>query len=550
MMTTKKYMNKVWLHLFTFLAFHLFILSPLPSSAQDSLLLRDYQFVKQQDKWLTHDNAAALTRFSAKNIVEAEASLTKGNGGLVNYNDSRNTIDVNVGIESFYRLSKTVVGYGAISYNNWTGRDMTGTAFYASCSTLLPFDLVEDSLTNPGKKHSDTYHLAGAIGVDVYHGISLGARLDYTAANYAKYKDLRHKNKFMDLQLSMGAYIPVTSWLKVGADYKYQRQSESLSFGTYGKSEKVYKTLIDYGAFMGMVEQFGNEGYTDKSREMPLIENRHGASVQIAVDGSLSLFASFGFMHGDGYYGRRSPYTITYTNHERDSYGFQSQLSYAMRVSRHLLDFSFYSEKLNNNANTFREMNNESGAAYYEYYDPVETGKKKLNVLSLLYRAQLHIHGELPTWEFAVGYDWTKRQQTAYLYPYFRYQQLIVNRYSAEAVHNLVCRKGVWSFTLNAAYQKGSGNPCQDGSFIPTDNLQQPATMEAFLYREYQYLTALQFTIGGSVKYAFVFPATRLKTYAKVAADYRKANNLNDNINANLIGNDHVQIALTLGCDF
>ena len=55
-----------------------------PAGAQDSLLLRDYQFVRQSDPWLTHQNAAALTRFATDNIVEAEASLTKGNGGLVN----------------------------------------------------------------------------------------------------------------------------------------------------------------------------------------------------------------------------------------------------------------------------------------------------------------------------------------------------------------------------------------------------------------------------------------------------------------------------------
>ena len=60
-------------------------LGVLSGSAQDSLLLRDYQFVRQSDPWLTHHNAAALTRLAVDNIVEAEASLTKGNGGLTNY---------------------------------------------------------------------------------------------------------------------------------------------------------------------------------------------------------------------------------------------------------------------------------------------------------------------------------------------------------------------------------------------------------------------------------------------------------------------------------
>ena len=297
-------------------------LGVLSGSAQDSLLLRDYQFVRQSDPWLTHHNAAALTRFAVDNIVEAEATLTKGNGGLVNFDDSQNTLQGNVRTESFYRLSPRVVTFGAISYDNWTGHDMTGSAFILQ---RTPFDLVEDSLTNPGRKHRDTYRLVGGVGVDIYKGVSLGARIDYTSANYAKYKDLRHKNKLMDLQLTLGTYIPVLPWLNVGADYTYRRQTESVDFGTYGKSERVYKTLIDYGAFMGRVEQFGNEGFTDKAREMPLFEDRHGAGLQLELRpqsaicspslregrGRLSFFAALDFSHATGYYGRRSPYTIT-----------------------------------------------------------------------------------------------------------------------------------------------------------------------------------------------------------------------------------------------
>ena len=94
---------------------------------------------------------------------------------------------------------------------------MTGSAFIDP--TRKPFNLTEDSLTNAGKKHRDTYKLTGGFGVDVYQGISLGARIDYTSANYAKYKDLRHKNKLMDLSVTAGVYAPITAWLNVGADY-------------------------------------------------------------------------------------------------------------------------------------------------------------------------------------------------------------------------------------------------------------------------------------------------------------------------------------------
>jgi hypothetical protein len=558
------------------LPFYLFTFLPL--TAQDSLLLRDYQFVRQSDLWLTHRNAAALTRFATDNIVEAEASLTKGNGGLVNFDDSRNTLVGNVRAESFYRLSRRVVTFGAISYDNWTGRDMTGSAFMLR---RTPFDLVEDSLTNPGRKHRDTYRLVGGVGADIYQGISLGARLDYTAANYAKYKDLRHKNKLMDLQLTLGTYVPVVSWLNIGADYTYHRQTESVDFGTYGKSERVYKTLIDYGAFMGRVEQFGNEGFTDKSREMPLFEDSHGASFQLELRtdptptlprgggptpnptllpppfgrvgvGSLIFQCSMDFAHATGYYGRRSPYTITYTNHERDILRLQGRLTYAVRSSRLSLDTRFSSEDLTNRAETFRELTNASGANYYEYYDPVETGTKKWYDFSTLLRAQWGIRGELPTWDLAAGYTRGERRQSAYLYPYYRHQQLTTNTLSLAATRNLLTRQGVWSFTLNTAWQKGSGDPYIDGTFTdPTLLPPSPSPWEgqggvAFLYREYQYLVAPQYTFGARVKYAFIFPGTRLKTHARLGLDYRKATETYDYS----LGSQHTQLSLALGCTF
>ena len=82
-------------------------------------------------------------------------------------------------------------------YDNFSGRNMTGSAFIQT--QRLPFDIIEDSLNNAGTKHRDTYNLMGALSWEIYKGIALGAKVDFTAANVAKYKDLRHKTKLMDL---------------------------------------------------------------------------------------------------------------------------------------------------------------------------------------------------------------------------------------------------------------------------------------------------------------------------------------------------------------
>lgn len=521
------------------------------SFAQDSLLLRDYRFVRQADPWLIQRNTAALTRFASNNIVTAEAALNYSKGKLVDFYDSPDVLQGNVAIESLYRLNQHTVLYGGISYDNWSGRDMTGSAFMhlSPLADRYPFDIVEDSLTNAGKKHRDTYRLTGGFGIDIYRGISVGVRLDYTAANYAKYKDLRHKNKLTDLLLTAGVYAPVTRWLSFGADYTYHRNTETLQFSTNGKSEKVYKSLIDYGAMMGLVEQAGNEGYTDKSQEMPLFEDSHGGSFQLGLQplDNLTAYASIGFSHGTGYYGRKSPYTITYTRHSRDILELSAALVYQRASSRHRLDVSYTTEKLNNKAETWRDMTNESQATYYEYYDPVETADKKWKETLLTYTADLGIQGELPTWTFEVGYRWMQRRQVAYLFPFYRYQQLTSNGVNVCGTHNLLTRHGVWSFSINASYQKGSGAPYIDGTFVTTSNKQQePATMEAFLYREYRYLTAPQYKIGGSAKYTFRFPGTRIATYAKLNILHHHATEGNDYT----CGNNRSQTAIAIGCTF
>ena len=58
----------------------------------------------------------------------------------------------------------------------------------------------------------------------------------------------------MDMTLTTGILLPLTSSvlpLTVGANYLYRRTTESLVFSLYGREDKVYKSLIDYGTFMG-----------------------------------------------------------------------------------------------------------------------------------------------------------------------------------------------------------------------------------------------------------------------------------------------------------
>ena len=517
------------------------------SVGTNSLLLHDYSFVKHSDPWLTSPNAAALTRFAHRNMAQAELSLSGERGGFTNYDGSDDVTQFDAGVEAFFRYNKRTVFFGSIAYDNFSGRHMAGSAFIHP--DRKPFDLVEDSLTNQGTKHRDTYHLAGACATTVADGFSVGMKIDYTAANYAKYKDLRHQNKLMDLQLSAGLTYTVADGFSIGANYLYHRNTESITFGTYGTSDKVYKTLVAYANFTGHVEQFGQEGYTDKSREMPLVTNYNGGGAQAMVKLSqVTIFADYAYSHGRGYYGRKSPYTITYTDHHTDLHNLHAQVAYAPSpATRHRLDFSMDYEQLENNANTYRELQNASSATYYEYYTPVKTADKQWTNYQLAYTLDLGIHEALPTWTIRTTVYRFDRQQTAYGFPYYRRQHLRYTEGKAEVCRNILTDKGVWTVSLHGSYQKGNGSPCDDLTFqTPSDKQTAPASMEAYLLREYQYLTAAQFALGGSVKYAFVFPGTSLKTYAAISLTHRKANETTDFSN----GRNHTRAAVAIGCAF
>jgi hypothetical protein len=518
-----------------------------PPETGDSLLWRDFTYVSTVDPWLMGGNAAALTRFVSRNISRAEVKMEYGNGGFVDYEQSHHTFKAVAEVESFYRLNRRTVVYGNMSYDNYSGKDMAGSVFIDP--THKPFDIVEDSLTNTGTKHLDTYSLAGGVGVDLYRGISLGARIDYTTANYAKYKDLRHKNSMMDFVLTTGVYVPIGKSLSIGADYRYRRNTESLDFSTYGKTEKKYMSLISYGAFIGRLEQFGTTGYTGSNNEMPLLDEYNGGGIQTEwrITPHLSWYNSLDISDRDGYYGRKSSYTITYSTHHSTLYGYESRLTLRYPQAVHLLDVSVKSESLENYENSYSEVINSSGATTYQYYDALKRANRLWIDSKVVYTGYYGMEGEMPVWTISAAVNMARRKQTAYLYPYYRRQNIHSTEGTVGITRNLKLDKSVLSLSAGASYLKGGGEPYEDGTYTePSDKQSAPPSMEAYLYREYEYLTAPQYSVHGSVGYTFHIPQSRMDGYVKLYAEHQKTNSRNDYLQ----GRDHTVLRITVGSIF
>lgn len=520
----------------------------LAVSAQDSLLNRDFRLVADRDVWLMGPNPAAMTRFGSRNISRAEVYGLIGHGGFTNYSGSKQTLEAGAEVESIYRLSHRVVGYGRMAYNNFTGQKMMGSYFINT--ERLPFNLVEDSVTNRGRKHLDTYQISGGVGVDVWRGISIGIRADYTAANYAKYKDLRHKNKLMDLVFTTGVYVPVGPF-SLGADYFYHRNTESVQFSTYGKTDKSYISFIDYGAFMGVIEPYGGTGFTDQYRELPLVNDYNGFSVQAEwrITPRLAWQNTFNMAYRDGYYGRKSPYTVVYANFSSHTYTYSTRLQLNLNHSIHHLDLSVDAENLVNRMSHYSSNINEQGATYYKYFDPERSANKVWATTTAAYTGWFGLRDDIALWKATAKATFGHRKQTSYLYPYYRRQHLDNTEVSAGLERNIFLKKGILALRANGSFLWGHGKPAEDGAMAtPSDKQQFPDTMPVWLMREYYWLTAPQYKAGVGARYSFVFPKTRLKTYVDLYAETHKANGIATQEYAD--GRDNTTLRLSFGCQF
>ena len=515
---------------------------------------RDFAFERDSSAWLTSANAAGLTRMTGRNISTADVSMQMQRGAWADYSQSPHADEAAASVESFFRLSPRVAAYGSMSLNTFSGKRMGGSVF--TNPTRMPFDIVEDSLTNLGRKHRDTYRLTGAVGADLWRGLAAGLRIDYTSANYAKYKDLRHKNLLMDMQVSAGLLMPVGPHFDLGAAYLYRRSTESLDFRTYGRYDKNYNSLIAYGVFMGKVEQFGTEGYTNKNHSMPFVDEQHGASLQVTFKSAIPHTSrsqvewhhEAAIARRRGYYGRRSPYTVRLSAHESMRYAYHSRLTLHSGRSRHLLDFSVEAENLENHASTYRETINDAGSNYYEYYDPVKTANKLWVEGRAAYTGHLGLRNGLPTWTVTAALEWGHRRQTAYAYPFVRRQRVDSRHWHAALQRNIPLRSSLLSLQLRGGWQEGSGQPFSDGTLaMPSDKQSPPPTTDTWLLREYEWLTAGQYHLGVTAKVAFpVRPA--LPAYISISADHCRAPHPEHR--DQLAGTDRSTATLAVGCTF
>jgi hypothetical protein len=520
------------------------VLGSAKLAAQDTLhIYQNFDYIRQSETWLSSENAAGLQQLPVSDIAFAEVYFKKSNGKFINYFQSDNSYEFGARTESYYRLNPQIVFYGKVDYNNFRGKNMGGSAFIHPEYNVI--DIVEMDEGTRGTKNLETYNLTGAVSAKLSNRWSIGGKVDYTAANYAKFKDLRHINTALDIAVTAGISYRLGSFLDIGANYFYRRSVESIEFRTYGTTDKQYTSLVSFGSFYGRTELFGENGYTEKSAVNPTVNTFHGAALQLnfKASDSWSLFNEFAYKSRNGYYGKRSPLTPVYTEHNGSVLSYSGALTYKNQRNLHLLTGTISKENVENFENIWRKDNTLGNRNDVIYYGSNQVLNRDILNARMDYTVHLNVTDNCPEWVLNTTVDYYNRKQAVAQYPFYRQQTIRFWEAGAQATRNVFRQKNLWSITLGVAYGAGGGTINEDGTYQPLSGELPPITFLSGLEQEYECLTAQH--VKGNIGVKYSFPVHFVKS-GYVRANYELTNALGDYFK----NQKYSSIRIAIGCNF
>ncbi|MCR4561230.1 MAG: hypothetical protein K5685_14245 [Bacteroidales bacterium] len=477
------------------------------------------------ENFLQSKNAALLSGINISSISNAELKAEGFQGDFKNFSDADKTFSAKIKAESFYRFNEKVSSYGKIEYESFAGKNMTGAAFLDPENS--PFNIIEQADTNAGNKRRETYSIIGGLSVKTWKKLSLGAKFNYSTANNAKRKDLRCQNSLMDLTASFGISYDFGG-IKLGGAYIYRRRNEDIRFSVKGTSDKIYNSIISYGCFFGLREEFGEDGFTNKSKDLPLFDSYHGGELHVLINitDNLQWFNELEVFSRSGRYGEKSQYTVELTQHESNITALKGSLFFKRNRLSQSLNYALTEEKLYNYSNIYNFETFEGGLTNYIYYDKIKTAGKNPQNISANYSALYFFEDNVLS--FKTGVNFSRRNSYAVKYPFWRKQDIKTQEFFVEIRHENSFLNGRLSKLLCFDIKKGSGKPYEDGySEKPAEGFIKPASQNDFLMQEYEYLCKPHFTISPELKYTKKIFSDKLFGYIAARYAFTTAKNTN-----------------------
>jgi hypothetical protein len=463
--------------------------------------VRDVEYLKYTNAWLSSGHALGIHALPTSKVSTAEAYAQKSKGRFVNFYESDNHYSAGAKVESYRKMSPKLAFQGTMEYETFRGKNMSGSVFIDPGQ--YPLDIDEYADSTAGDKKLERYHLAGGVSRKIGERWKIGGKIDYEAANYAKFKDMRHTNKLLQLDGYLGASYAVNNWLELGVGYGYRRRIESIAFGIYGNTDRQYLSLINFGSFYGNAELHDDFGYTGDTNPVYDVVHKASAFANIRLNDQWEWFSEFTYGIRNGYFGKRGTNQIVFTEHAGTQFDYHGVATLKKDVSRHHFDLKLSYHTLDNRQNVYRRETTVGGTSTIVYYGETKVLDQEITQVAFNYTAHLKLSGLTPRWILKAGGNYRNRTQQVSLYPFYRKQE--IGQYSLRGYggRNFMFGNNLLTVSFEAGYGSGGGTAKRDGLYAtPSTSQNPPASGDKYLNKEFEYLTASRVVNSIGLRYA------------------------------------------------
>ena len=146
---------------------------------------------------------------------------------------------------------------GAFSFEQVDGKEMFTSMFLEP--GYFPVDVVEFT---PGDKTRQTYRLEGGFAYEMDNEFFVfGGKASYSAANYAKRKDIRHTTYGMSLRVEPTVTVKMYEDAGMSVAYVFRKRTESIDAEQVGSAtDQSYYAFLDKGMRYGTYQVWDGDG--------------------------------------------------------------------------------------------------------------------------------------------------------------------------------------------------------------------------------------------------------------------------------------------------
>ena len=447
---------------------------------------RPYDKVVRDNLWLAGTNAAGLREDRSTDVSYVELYGGMESGGFRREWESPSPWRAGAEAKTVKHLDRFSMK-GGFSFEQMSGPDMCGSMSLRP--GYYPVDVIEFT---PGKKTRQTYAFDGSVSIDLAGGWRLGAEMDFTSANYAKRKDLRHTNYLLDMTVTPGiSYTTPSGDLTLGVNYIFRKTSESIVPEQVGTGASSYYAFLDKGLMYGKYEVWTGSGvHLDEAgvQGFPLKENFHGVGLQ--VGSARDYYLDLEYLYGNGSAGEKQSVWYRFPSHNVNLRG-----AVVFRGSRKTVylkeDFSW---RLQTNDETVLDKVVSGGVTTTEEYGSNRIFSRELRTLrvsALVAR---------PGFEYTVAQELASTASTAsQMYPYITDSNVLTLRLSFSPVW--YC--GKYDFGASAGFCTGSAGETSRMADEASGVLTDPFRLQEYYDRVLEYETATKADLSVFVRRNF-----------------------------------------------